>query len=268
MQVIGLCRFSYPALGGFQVTHETTEERIAYIWAEDRLEERFRLFECVTLPGLRAHTDQDFTLIVLIGDSFPKHHRDRLRDLTADLRQIKIVAQPPQNNREIAKALLNGARRNPDSPCIQFRLDDDDAVAVDFVERLRDAARDCRKLTQQNISITFDWQKGYVAEFSAQGISASPMHRAFFTAGMGMWIAGGSTRTIHHFGHERIPRYMTCVTFSEPAMFIRSHNGFNDSRQKRARAIDVTPLTKDQARLFKRRFAIDAAQVRSVFGAG
>ena len=26
MQVIGLCRFSYPAYGGFQVGHETLEE--------------------------------------------------------------------------------------------------------------------------------------------------------------------------------------------------------------------------------------------------
>ena len=26
MQAIGLCRFSYPALGGFQVGHETTED--------------------------------------------------------------------------------------------------------------------------------------------------------------------------------------------------------------------------------------------------
>jgi hypothetical protein len=31
MQVIGLCRFSYPASGGFQRIHETNEERRAYL---------------------------------------------------------------------------------------------------------------------------------------------------------------------------------------------------------------------------------------------
>ena len=37
MQVIGLCRFSYPALGGFQVVHETIEERIAYLYSDARI---------------------------------------------------------------------------------------------------------------------------------------------------------------------------------------------------------------------------------------
>jgi hypothetical protein len=36
MQVIGLCRFSYPAIGGFQVEHETLEERIALLRAINR----------------------------------------------------------------------------------------------------------------------------------------------------------------------------------------------------------------------------------------
>ncbi|MBR9768337.1 MAG: glycosyltransferase [Paracoccaceae bacterium] len=30
MQVIGLCQFSYSALGGFQREHETTEQRKAF----------------------------------------------------------------------------------------------------------------------------------------------------------------------------------------------------------------------------------------------
>jgi hypothetical protein len=50
MQVIGLCRFSYPAIGGFQVEHETIEDRIAYLYADARIEERFRLMEAVALP--------------------------------------------------------------------------------------------------------------------------------------------------------------------------------------------------------------------------
>ena len=37
MQVIGLCRFSYPAIGGFQIEHETLENRIGFLYAEDRL---------------------------------------------------------------------------------------------------------------------------------------------------------------------------------------------------------------------------------------
>ena len=72
MQAIGLCRFSYPALGGFQVEHETIEERIAFLYQYERLEERFRLFEAIALPCLRAQTDPDWGLVIIIGDQFPQ----------------------------------------------------------------------------------------------------------------------------------------------------------------------------------------------------
>lgn len=90
MQVIGLSRFSYPAHGGFQVGHQSSEDRMTYLWQEDRLEERFRLMETVSLPCLRAQSDQDFDLVILIGDTFPKKHVHRLHDLVSDIKQIQI----------------------------------------------------------------------------------------------------------------------------------------------------------------------------------
>ena len=130
MQVIGLCRFSYPAIGGFQIEHASLEERIAYLYAEDRLEERFQLMETVALPCLREQTDQDFELIIVIGDSLPKQHRERLQDITADIPQVRIHSEPPRNQRQVMKEILNKARRDPDAPCLPFRHDDHDAGSV------------------------------------------------------------------------------------------------------------------------------------------
>lgn len=50
MQVIGICRFSYPAEGGFQRLHESLEERCAYLYEDERLNKRFSTLETVTLP--------------------------------------------------------------------------------------------------------------------------------------------------------------------------------------------------------------------------
>ena len=83
MQVIGLCRFSWPGIGGFQVEHDSLESRIAYLYAPERMEERFRTFETITLPPLKAQTDGDFTFLVVIGDSLPARWRDRLMALLA-----------------------------------------------------------------------------------------------------------------------------------------------------------------------------------------
>lgn len=267
MQVIGLCRFSYPAIGGFQVGHETIEERMDYLWAHDRLEERFRLLETMALPCLAAQTDEDFDLLMLIGDQFPKQHEDRLRDLTAHLPQVQIIKEPPKNSRQVCKEVLNAARKDPDAPCIQFRHDDDDACAIDFVEKLREAARDAQSLCRKHKTVGFDWNQGYVAEVGADGIAATEIYRPFYVSSLGMHIAGGVTTTIHNYMHERIPQFMPCVTYSDKHMFVRTHNGYNDSRQKKVKDWPVEPLTPAQEKTFKQCFGVDANHIRSVFSA-
>jgi len=37
MRVIGICRFSYPAHGGFRRMHDTLEEREAYLYHDTRM---------------------------------------------------------------------------------------------------------------------------------------------------------------------------------------------------------------------------------------
>ena len=267
MQVIGLCRFSYPAKGGFQVEHDSIEDRMAFIWSRDRLEERFRLFETIALPCLKAQTDDDFTLAVLIGTAFPDEHRDRLHTLCADVPQIEIVEQPPRNNRKGCKEILNAARLRPDEPCIQFRYDDDDAVSVDFIANLRAAARDVKPLASAHPCIGIDWPHGRVAEVGAHGIAATEIYRPYYVAALGVHVAGNSTLTIHNFMHERIPRLMPCVTYPDRDMFVRTHNGYNDSRQKQVKPVPVAPLSPADEALFRDRFAIDVDTVRRVFSA-
>ncbi|MEQ6249019.1 putative rhamnosyl transferase [Sulfitobacter sp. HNIBRBA3233] len=268
MQVIGLCRFSYPAIGGFQVDHDTIEERIAYLYDPERLEERFRLFEGVALASLRAQTDSDFDLVIVTGDQLPAAARDRLHDLTADMPQVSIVAEPPRPQREVMKEILNRSRRDPAAPCIQFRADDDDAVAVDYIARLRNAATDCAGLTAQHRSVAFDWNKGYIADYGAHGIRATEIFRPFDVAALGMWVKGNCPVTIMNFAHNKINRFMPAVSFDEPRMFIRGHNAWNDSRQKPVKPVELAPLDYDRAVEFRDRFGIDIDRIQSIFGGG
>lgn len=267
MQVIGLCRFSYPALGGFQIDHETVEERIAYLYAEERMEERFRLFETVALPSLRQQTDPDFDLIIVIGDSLPRQHRDRLHDLTAGMPQVAVHAEPPRRHRSVMQDLLNAARIDRNKPCLQFRADDDDAVASDFVERLRETARDCSRLFANTPTAAIDFNRGYIAQFGPGGISAAPAISPYATPALGMYAAGGTRRSIMNFAHHRIHHHMPTVTITDVPMWVRSHNGFNDSRQRRAKEVEVELLTAKEEREFATLFGIKAAKVREAFKA-
>jgi hypothetical protein len=268
MQVIGLCRFSYPAIGGFQVEHDSIEDRIAFLYAEARLEERFQLMETIALPCLREQTDQDFELIVVIGDSLPPHHVSRLRDLCADIPQITIHAEPPRKQREVMKSILNAARRDPKAPCLQFRHDDDDAISVDFIERLRQTLDDCPGLVARNKTVAVDFNRGYVAELGPDGIAATEIHRPYYVAALGMYVQGNCPLTIMNFAHEKILRFMPTVTISDAPMFVRSHNGYNDSRQKKVKPVPVTPIDDTLAAEFEARFALRLHHVRQVFGQG
>lgn len=267
MQTILLCRFSYPAEGGFQVDHANADQRRAYLYAPDRMEQRFSLFEHLCLPGLKAQTDPDFSLVVLIGTCLPAIYLSRLRDLLADLPQARIVARDPEPHRKVCQTVLNAARRHVHQPCLQVRHDDDDALAVDFVARLRKAASDCAPLLRDNPLVGFDWNRGYalrrsdVARFEICE-TVSP----YLGIAQGMAVQGGVRKTLMNFAHSRINRFMPTVTFTEQPMFLRAYHDSNDSRQKaRVSTPDFHAPTLDQIDVLNRRFALTADAVQRAF---
>ncbi len=265
MQVIGLCRFSYPAEGGFQVEHGSIQDRIDYLYAPDRIEERFQHFETICLPGLKAQTDSDFTFLILIGDSLPEMHLSRLHSLIADFPQAQIISRAPGPHRTVCQEVINDAR-DMALPCLQFRHDDDDAVAIDFIAKARDAAAACEGLYSDARSVLFDWHKGFVARPDARGICAEESFTPYWGLAQAMLALPGYRKSVMNFGHNKMNRFMPTVTFPDDAMFVRGHNDHNDSRQKaHVKQVALPRLDAEGEELFKSRFAIDADHVRSVF---
>ncbi|MFY9209964.1 MAG: putative rhamnosyl transferase [Aestuariivita sp.] len=268
MQVIGLCRFSYPGEGGFQVEHDSLAERIAYLYAPERMNARFAQFEAITLPGLKAQSDPDFTFVIVIGDSLPEQWRARLDALLSDFPQAQVQVHPPGPHRQVMQAALNAARRDIDAPCLQFRHDDDDAVAVDFVARLRQSARENARLVDDNRLVAFDFQRGFSARPGPSGIEVAETLLPLYGVALGMAVRGGVRQSIMNFAHKKLARFMPVVSESESLMFVRGHNDHNDSRQKAGIApLQLALMDGATAELFRDRFAIEDAAVRRVFSA-
>lgn len=266
MQVIGLCRFSYPAIGGFQVEHDALDDRIAFLYAPARLEERFRFFETITLPSIRGQLDPDFTFVVLIGDSLPETDQKRLRALVADVPQIVLLSRPPGRHREVMKEVINSVRQRDNQPCLQFRLDDDDAVGITFVARLRQIAAEIAGLMDDHRHVAIDFPKGFIARPSATGLSATEIHQPFWTPGLAMMVRDTVDLTIMNFAHQRMGRIMPSLSFPQEVMRLRGHNDFNDSRQgPDAKRFDLNPLDRQGEELFRKVYNIDADHVRQVF---
>lgn len=266
MQVIGLCRFSYVGLGGYKIVHENLAERRAFLYAPARLEERFRLFETISLPSVIAQTDQDFQLHVVVGECFPEAYLERLLALTEDLPNVAVSMQPPDNHRRQMIRVLNAAREDAGAPCLQFRLDDDDAMAVNFIARLKQAAQDLKPVWQCYPLTTIDFNRGYIYRAGPEGLSITPDREAYAALSLGVVVPGGSDRTIMHQGHHILWKETPTLTFPDGDMYMRGHNGFNDSRSKgRGKKVRLSPVTAEEADHLKRTFNVDNAAVARAF---
>ena len=261
-QVIGLCRFSYPALGGFKREHETPEARAQYLYADARLDERFRLFEAFTLPSLRAQTDPDFVFLIVVGQDFPAHRLAQLRALTAGMPQVVIQAHPPGQHRSVMAEAINSVRK-PGVFSIQFRNDDDDAVGVSFVARLRQVLAESPLLFAAHRHVAVDFTKGHSARADARGILAEPATQLFLGCGLALVFRPGVPLTVMNFTHHEVWQHMPTLTFTDPDMYLRGLNDHNDSGDRVGQ--NVALLSPDDEARFARAFGISSERVRAIW---
>ena len=263
MHVIGLCRFSYLAVGGFQVEFDTDEALMAHLYDPARMADRFRTFETITLPSIRAQTDPDFTFLVVTGETLPEPHLERLYALLEDIPQAVLQVYPPIRHRQIMKDAINSVRPRDGAPCLQFRLDDDDAVAVDFVERLRADAVRCAGVCQNERFVGIDYTHGFLLRPAPAGLLVRETVAPLLTAALAVWAAPDTDLTVMNFGHHRLCEFMPVVSLPTPGMYVRTLTDFNDSHMNRPRrGPELLPLTPEQRAALRDRFAIDADRVR------
>ena len=268
MQVIGLCRFSYPAIGGFQVEHDSAEARAAYLFDPKRMESRFATFETLTLPSLRAQTDDDFTYVIVTGDAMPRKYHERLCDLTADVPQIVIQSHASGQHRKVMKAAINAERLASDEPCLQFRLDDDDAVAVSFVRSLRKMAERAYPLLQGRDNLAIDFNQGHIARPGPQGIEAAAIKAQYWSPALAVMLSADTDLTVMNFSHHKVWQNMLTITATGTDMMLRGFTDHNDSRQKAsARAQELALLDAEGEQQFRDTYNVDADHVRRVFSA-
>jgi len=266
MKTVGICRFSYVGLGGFKVDHGDRAALAEFLFSPERMEERFRLFETITLPSVAAQTDPDFTFLIVTGKHFPSPYLERLKRLTAPIPQCQIVQYPPRKHRIIMAKALNDWRGPPDTPCLQFRLDDDDAMAVTFVEKFKQTAQDLSAITARHDAVAVDFNQGYVFTAGKEGVKLWPYHYAYSAIALGMIVGAGNTDTIMSHGHQNLWKTMPTMTFTGEDMMMRGHNDFNDSRLKgKKNVFDYQPMDDATAAHIKATFGVDQQHVRDVF---
>jgi len=266
MQIVGLCRFSYPAIGGFQRDQGSVADRKAYLYDRARLEHRFRLFETFCLPSIAQQSDQDFTFSILIGDDLPDWAYARLQDLTQSIPTIKIVARAPGVQRLVTADVINSERRPEYDLCAQFRLDDDDAVNVLFVELLRDLGPTLSRLFPDAPMIGLDFHKGLTATVRQGEILTANVIHQYLTCAMACFVRRGVRQTCMNFKHHKIYEVMPTVSDGRFPMFIRSLHQANDSNalaNNDGKPFD--PPSPEMAEMLQDLFGIDTKRAKQIW---
>ncbi|MEI4231321.1 glycosyltransferase [Roseovarius sp. D22-M7] len=266
MRVIGICRFSYPAEGGFKRMHDSLAAREAYLYAPERMELRFRHFECLTLPSIAAQQNGDFTFLIVVGESLPEAYRARLHDLTAHVPQIRIVTQPPMRHRTAMQRGIKDELGEDATESIQFRLDDDDAVSVGFVRSLRWFEKTSRPMRRKWRNVAFEYNRGFAVQLSAEGIAAEEVQTPFWACGLAVLFRPGDPRTVMNYGHHKLHHEMPMISNPGPRMYLRALHGDNDSGARDV-SRGLQPLGAAERDLFREQFNVDEDRVKAVFSA-
>ena len=264
MRVIGLCRFSYPALGGFKRMHRSVAEREAYLYAPDRMALRFRHFESLTLPSIAAQTHGDFTFLVVTGESLPAPWRAHLHDLAGTVPQMRVVEMAPMRHRDAMRRAIKAALGDDDTGSIQFRLDDDDAVSVGFVQSLRRVERTTRRMRRNWRNLAVEYNRGHAVRLSEHGIAAEPVQTRFWACGLAVLFRPGDPKTVMNYAHHKLHHDMPTLIDPGPEMYLRALHDDNDTGEApHGRAL--APLDAGQRARFRKRFNVDEDRVKALF---
>lgn len=112
-------------------------------WEEIRLrphwlEKRFDLFRDYCLPGIASQTRKDFEWIIFFDSKTPPDYMERIKALQSHF-PFRIEYTDMFEMNVMCRQLIS--ERNDSEWLLTTRLDSDDNLAKDFVERLRNAAK-------------------------------------------------------------------------------------------------------------------------------
>lgn len=227
--IVGVCRFSYPALSGYQSMPRDAEAVKAVLYDPTRLERRFRLFERLMLPSLQAQTDRDFQMGFVIGDDFPQSWCRRLEEALKGLPNAYLHAMEPAHNFRATHAAYKAADLRGASHLTSFRLDDDDAMDTGFIARLRAQAAALLPVNRGG-AYAIGQNNGFWLELAGEGNRIYDVHERTPACGVALVAGVKSGNTVYIHNHRDMAERFNTYLDAQTPSFIRTVHRDNDAR--------------------------------------
>lgn len=248
----------------FQTTGPSLDENRAILYAPERLRDRLARFRALCLPPLIAQSDPDFTLIVATGEDLPPWALGELRAAIAPLKQARLIQAAPGRHAPICKAMLTGATEPGADLVAQFCMDDDDAVATDFIARSRAIARANAGLIDGDRPFAINHVRGLALEAHRGHAVLTEELARLWVPSLVMVFPGGRPRSIQNYRHDWLWRNVPVLSFPDPVMWLRSFHDHNDA--PRPRRILAGSRGAEPEQILRRRFGLDAVRLAQALG--
>lgn len=256
MKIIGHCRFSWFGISDTGRAISDIEAAKGILWHPHRMAIRFHLFEKVMLPAMQAQTDPDFELVILISEELPQTYRDRLERKVAGTANMRILSTV---ERDIGRALRPTIRASLEAAerAVHFRIDDDDALANDYIGRLR-------HLTESgnpDAGTAISFPKG-VLSFFHDGV---PKHAEYFksyvAAGLAFVVGESYVRNPFQVQHRQVGKRQP--SFVDPTFhaFQVTLHAVNNTRGYDTIVHDIGVTSAGVARVLRNNPALAAGQI-------
>ena len=232
-RIVGLVRFSYPSLTGFVRQGQDAAANKATLYDRDRLEARFALFERFALPSLMAQSDKAFETVFLVGADFPDWALRRLECLIAGLRGALVVALPPMEHYPATQAAFGMLPADDCTHLTSFRLDDDDAMDVGHIARLRRMADAMLVGVDASRPFCIGHNRGLFLDLSqSEPVWRSVIEKLPLGVGLAMCAPVARRDNIFRRNHRLLAMYYTTLTDADHVAFVRTVHQGNDSEAK------------------------------------
>jgi len=230
IKMVGLLRFSVLSPTYYSERFKTLEETAAHLFSPERLELRFRIFEQLCLRSLMRQSDMDFTLVVLTAKTLPDSYMARLLDLLDPL--PNVICYPVDTGAHYRLLRQGYAIVPPEGASheILFRLDDDDAVDLDFIRRSKQLARGMIPLQGADTPFILANNRGFYAQKTNARVEVfDACERMPLSTGTALVAPVGFGVNPYRFNHRKFAQHFN--TFSDISVpgFVRTIHGDNKS---------------------------------------
>lgn len=229
-KVIGVLRFSVLTPTYYSERFSTLDKTSEHLFSDERMELRFRIFENLCLPSLIRQSDPDFDCVVLTAETLPLKHLQRLSDLIEPLANIHCIPVGTDKHYQLIKGGYNTIPVDGCSHRIMFRLDDDDAVDIDFIKRTKHLAAGLLDVQGPDTPFVIAYNRGFYVETKDGGNDVfDACERAPLSTGTTLVAPVDYPRNPYRYVHRVLAQhYNTFSDISVPA-FIRTVHGDNKS---------------------------------------